>query len=67
MTYNFKMVSLWFEGAAYLYRCLKIEAADDIGTHDNCNFQNERFLSNLLQIIFIFEIRASNFREITVY
>ena len=34
----------------YLHRCLKIEAADDIGTCDNCNFQNEyleRFMSNL--------------------
>ena len=47
------MASLWFEGAAYLHRCWKIEAADDIGTHDNCNFQNEyleSFLSNLLWI-----------------
>ena len=42
---------LCFEGAAYLHRCLKIEAADDIRTHDSHNFQNEyleRFLSNLL-------------------
>ena len=52
------MVSLWFEGATYLHRCLKIEAADDIGTCDNRNFQNEyleRFLSNLLQIVIYFQ------------
>ena len=58
MTYNFKMASLWFKGAAYLHYCLKIEAADDIGTRDNCNFQNEyleRFLSNLVQIIIYFQ------------
>ena len=32
------MVSLCFERATYLHRCLKIEAADDIENH---NFQNE--------------------------
>ena len=52
------MANLWFEGAAYLHHCLKVEAADDIGTCDNRNFQNEyleRFLSNLLQIIIYFQ------------
>ena len=64
------MANLWFEGAAYLHHCLKVEAADDIGTCDNCNFQNEyleRFLSNLLQIIIYFQkLEHRIFREITV-
>ena len=57
------MASFHFEEAAYSHRCSKIETADEIRTRANRNFQNERFLSNLLQIIIYFRNYSAEFLE----